>query len=56
MDAVIINSVNRFCTSDKADEIESFFKENPLPSSDRRFDFLNNNYNYNHFLYWSLQY
>lgn len=36
MDAVIINSVNRFCTSEKADEIENFFKENPLPSSDRR--------------------
>lgn len=36
MDAVIINSVNRFCTAAKADEIEAFFKANPLPQSERR--------------------
>lgn len=36
MDAVIVNSVSRFCTKDRADEIEKFFEENPLPSSARR--------------------
>jgi len=36
MDAVIINCISRFCTDDRADEIEAFFKENPLPSSTRR--------------------
>ena len=38
MDAVILNSVNRFCTEEKAAEIEQFFKENPLPSSERRYN------------------
>jgi puromycin-sensitive aminopeptidase len=36
MDAVIINSVSRFCTLEKADEIEAFFSAHPLPSSERR--------------------
>jgi hypothetical protein len=36
MDAVIVNSVSRFCTKERADEIEKFFQENPLPSSARR--------------------
>lgn len=36
MDAVIVNSVSRFCTDAKADEIEEFFKVHPLPSSERR--------------------
>jgi hypothetical protein len=36
MDAVIVNSVSRFATSEKANEIEEFFKVNPLPSSARR--------------------
>jgi puromycin-sensitive aminopeptidase len=35
-DAVIVNSVSRFCTADKADEIEKFFAVNPMPSSERR--------------------
>eukprot|EP01038_Epipyxis_sp_PR26KG_P009699 gene9699-13056_t len=36
MDACIVNSINRFCTISKADEIEKFFEANPLPSSQRR--------------------
>jgi len=36
MDAVIVNSVSRFCTSARADEIEAFFKQNPVPTSERR--------------------
>jgi hypothetical protein len=36
MDAMILNSINRFCTLTKADQIEAFFVANPLPSSQRR--------------------
>lgn len=36
MDAVIVYSISRFCTNERADEIEAFFKENPLPSSERK--------------------
>lgn len=36
MDAVVVNTVSRFCTKEKADEIEGFFKQHPLPSSERR--------------------
>ena len=36
MDAVIGNSVSRFCTKKRAEEIETFFKAYPLPSSERR--------------------
>ena len=36
MDATIVNSINRFCTLDRADDIEAFFIANPLPSSARR--------------------
>jgi len=36
MDAVIVYSANRFCTKERADEIEKFFQANPLPSSERR--------------------
>jgi puromycin-sensitive aminopeptidase len=36
MDAVIVYSINRFGTADMADEIEGFFRENPIPSSSRR--------------------
>ncbi len=36
MDAVIVNAISRFATNEKADEIEAFFKQNPLPSSERR--------------------
>ena len=36
MDAVIVYSVNRFCTMERAAEIEAFFKANPLPQSERR--------------------
>jgi puromycin-sensitive aminopeptidase len=34
MDACIINCAGGFGRSEKADEIDSFFKANPLPSSD----------------------
>ncbi len=36
MDAVIVNSVNKFCTQERAAEIEEFFAANPIPSSERR--------------------
>jgi len=36
MDAVIVNCTSRFCTADKAAEMEEFFKTHPLPSSARR--------------------
>ena len=36
MDATILNSVNQFCTIEKADEIDNFFQLNPLPNSVRR--------------------
>lgn len=36
MDAVIVNSINRFCTTEKADEIDAFFQAHPMPSSARR--------------------
>jgi len=36
MDAVIVNCINRFCTVERANEIEKFFEANPLPSSARR--------------------
>ena len=36
MDAVIVNCINRFSTNEKATEIETFFKQNPLPQSERR--------------------
>ena len=36
MDATIIYSTNKFCTSEQADELEAFFTANPLPSSARR--------------------
>jgi len=36
MDAVIINCVSRFCTEERANEIEAFFQQNPMPSSERR--------------------
>jgi len=36
MDACIVYSCNRFCTYDKADEIEAFFAKHPVPSSERR--------------------
>ncbi len=36
MDAVIVYSVNRFCTEEKAAEIEAFFQSNPFPSSERK--------------------
>mmetsp|Transcript_12349 Transcript_12349/g.11966 ORF Transcript_12349/g.11966 Transcript_12349/m.11966 type:complete len:881 (-) Transcript_12349:131-2773(-) len=36
MDAVVIYSTMRFCTAEKATEIEAFFKANPLPKSERR--------------------
>jgi hypothetical protein len=31
MDAVIVYSINKFCTNARADEVEAFFKQNPLP-------------------------
>ena len=36
MDAVIVYSIRRFVTSEEADDVENFFKANPIPSSDRR--------------------
>jgi len=36
MDAVIVYSCGSFSSGEKADEIEAFFKENPLPSSQRK--------------------
>jgi puromycin-sensitive aminopeptidase len=36
MDAVIVNSISRFATNEKANEIEAFFQANPLPGSSRR--------------------
>lgn len=38
MDAVIVNCTNRFCTFEKANEVESFFTTHPLPSSCRRIE------------------
>jgi puromycin-sensitive aminopeptidase len=36
MDAVIVSCAGGFCSDEKADEIEDFFKANPLPSSARK--------------------
>jgi len=36
MNAVVIYSTMRFCTGERASEIEAFFKENPLPKCERR--------------------
>ena len=36
MDACIVNSAGGFCSETKADEIEAFFKANPLPSNARK--------------------
>jgi puromycin-sensitive aminopeptidase len=36
MDAVIVNCISRFCTAERADEIEAYFNSHPLPQSSRR--------------------
>jgi aminopeptidase N len=36
MDAVITFTCNRFCTTEKANEIQEYFDKNPLPSNARR--------------------
>jgi len=36
MDACIVSSAGSFCSGEKADEIEAFFKEHPLPQSARK--------------------
>lgn len=36
MDAVIVYSCGSFASEDKANEIEAFFRQNPLPSSARK--------------------
>jgi len=36
MDAVIVSCAGGFCSNEKADEIEQFFKENPVPRSSRK--------------------
>ena len=36
MDACIINCAGGFCSGEKADEIDAYFKANPLPSSARK--------------------
>lgn len=38
MDAVIVNCCGGFSTLERADELETLFKENPFPSSQRRID------------------
>ena len=38
MDAVIINSCGGFSTLERAAELETFFQENPFPSSKRRIE------------------
>ena len=36
MDATIGSSISRFCTLEQAEEVETFFKANPLKTSERR--------------------
>lgn len=36
MDATIGSSISRFCTLEQAEEVEAFFKANPLKTSERR--------------------
>jgi len=36
MDAVIVSSVCRFATLEKAEEVNQYFSEHPIPSSARR--------------------
>lgn len=36
MDACVVSCAGAFCSKEKADEIEAFFKENPLPKSARK--------------------
>ncbi len=36
MAAMIVSSIARFCTADKANEIEAFFTAHPLPTCARR--------------------
>jgi puromycin-sensitive aminopeptidase len=36
MAAMIITSINRFCTAARADEVEAFFKTHPVPTCERR--------------------
>uniref|UniRef100_A0A7S0FSL7 ERAP1-like C-terminal domain-containing protein n=1 Tax=Minutocellus polymorphus TaxID=265543 RepID=A0A7S0FSL7_9STRA len=36
MDACIVSCAGAFCSKEKADEIEAFFEENPLPKSARK--------------------
>jgi len=38
MNACIVYCCGSFCSNEKADDIEAFFKENPLPSSQRKID------------------
>jgi puromycin-sensitive aminopeptidase len=36
MDACIVSCVGSFCSTEKADDIEAFFAEHPLPRSARK--------------------
>jgi puromycin-sensitive aminopeptidase len=36
MDACIINCAGNFCSNEKADEVDAFFTQHPLPSSSRK--------------------
>jgi puromycin-sensitive aminopeptidase len=36
MAAMVVSSIGRFCTAERAAEIEAFFAAHPLPSSARR--------------------
>ncbi len=34
--AMVVSSIGRFCTTARADEVQAFFVQNPLPTVERR--------------------
>ena len=34
--AMVVSSIGRFCTAARADEVQAFFAQNPLPTVERR--------------------
>ncbi len=38
MDAVIVSCAGGYCSNEKADEIDAFFKANPVPKSSRKIE------------------
>ena len=34
--AMVVSSIGRFCTTARADEVQAFFTQNPLPTVERR--------------------